>query len=610
MAAPDSGHGRADHAPRFPGAARRAAPSGGPNAVTSPSEPTTVQLSVIIATLNPGRRLFACLEGLARQEGVDGAFEVIIIDDGSQPPIDSDIRSVGDRHPLRVIRRDRPGGIAVARNAGWPVAHGRICLFLDDDIEVDPQLVAGHIAAHASAELAIGIGRLRTTVVPRAEWFMKQVALAWNANVETMDAGRPLSPTDCSAGNLSVPTELLRTTGGFDEALASSQGVELSARFLEAGARLVYVPGDNTQRELKTARQVLSEQRRSGEAGLDLFERHPQLLPALTLGGFAAAGQRDLLVRRVATTLGLSPEVMLPVAGMLNGGRRADSVVYLMLALAYWRGVRARATSDEFARMSDGAAILMYHALSPARTSGSRFVLPVDRFEAQLSGLLRRGYRPMTLSAYLEHRAANRFPPPRSLVVTIDDAYAEVEDLAAPVLRRLGIPATLFVVEGRLGLVNDWSRQPPMLGRPILNEAAVERLRGHGFELAAHASTHVPLAGLPADRIAEEVGASYQRLEARFGPLVPAFAYPFGVLDAAVKDAVADAGLIGIGVSDGLASPASPSFELPRIEVRGTDSPFRLAVATRLGGTRHLLPGSSAIAARTVRPWSDWPSGQ
>jgi len=47
--------------------------------------------------------------------------------------------------------------------------------------------------------------------------------------------------------------------------------------------------------------------------------------------------------------------------------------------------------------------------------------------------------------------------------------------------------------------------------------------------------------------------------------------------------------LLGLGIDEGLACPASPPDYLPRIEVHGGDSPTRIALAARIGGTRNLL---------------------
>ncbi len=82
--------------------------------------------------------------------------------------------------------------------------------------------------------------------------------------------------------------------------------------------------------------------------------------------------------------------------------------------------------------------ILCYHAVSEAWPNVGAIDPAV--LERQVAYLIRRGYRPETLSAAL---AAEHGEP--SLVVTFDDAFRSVLEHGLPLLRRLGVPATLFV---------------------------------------------------------------------------------------------------------------------------------------------------------------------
>jgi len=548
-----------------------------------------IELSVVIPSRDAGTRLIFCLEALGKQRGAGGEFEVIVVDDGSLPPVEPSLHAPGDRFPLRVLRRDVPGGAGAARNVGWRVARGRVILFLDDDVVAGPDLLAGHLAAHADGGPTIGIGRLRSRAGPGAEWLARRFATAWNANVDALDGGRTLRAADCYGGNVSIATDLLQAVGGFDEGLARSEDIELAARLVDRGGRLVYVAADSEHRERKTGRRLLDDQRREGAVAPALIERHPWVLGEIPLGSYAATGPRQLMIRRLATAARIRPEVLIPAARLIGRGRRARSALTLLLHLAYWSGVRSSVSAEAFARMTDGTAILMYHAFAPAGGTASRFVVPIDRFERQLEALLRRGHRPLSLSAYLEYRRGHRFPPPRSFVVTIDDGYTEVEHLAAPVLRRLGIPATVFIAEATLGRTNSWDRSGPLAERAILDVDGLQRLRRSGLEIAAHSSTHAPLPGASPERLKAEIQLATERLSAKVGPVVPAFAYPFGLADGATRAAVAEAGLVGLGAADGLACPASPEAQLPRIEVQGTDWPLQVAIAARLGGTRRLL---------------------
>lgn len=552
-----------------------------------------IELSVVIPSRDAGNRLRACLDALARQRGVDGAFEVIVVDDGSEPPVDPRLALGFDRFSLTVVRRELSGGPGAARNDGWRVAKGRVCLFLDDDVVVGPDVVAGHLAAHragAQAGIAvIGIGRMTARIERVGDWLARRYGEAWNANVAELHAGRPLAVGDCYSGNLSIPTEALRTSTGFDTGFRRSEDIELAARLVESGLRLAYVPAESEHRERKSGHTLLIDSRQTGEMAARLVERHPFLLAETTLGAFVVYGPRQLTARRLAVALRLPAELLRRLTSPLGSRWHGRTAMAFLLHVAYWHGVRSAVRPEQFSAMTAGTAILMYHAFDQAGARASRYVLPIDRFEAQLVGLLRRGYRPIRLSTYLELRRLYRFPPARSFVVTIDDAYVEVETLVAPVLRRLGVPATILAVDEAIGGVNRWDRTGPLSDRPILDADALDRLRGDGFEIAVHSATHVPLTGMSAGQLTDEVQGAADRLSARFGPLVPAFAYPFGLADDASRSAVADAGMVGLGIGPALACPLSSSLELPRIEIRGSDSPARVALAAWTGTTRGLF---------------------
>ncbi len=290
-----------------------------------------------------------------------------------------------------------------------------------------------------------------------------------------------------------------------------------------------------------------------------LLERYPWLLPQTELGAYTAVGQRQLLVQRLVWWSRIRAEHLGWLLRAAGTGRLGRVILALLVHTAFWRGVREATPTPHAAALADGTAILMYHAVDPAGAPGSRYVIAADRLEAQLRTLLRAGHRPIRLAALLEHRARHEPAPARSFVVTIDDGYADIESTVLPVLRRLDVPATLFLVEGAVGSANGWDRAGAMAGRPLLDAAALDRLRDEPLlDLAAHSAQHRRLTDLPATELDAEVGQAAARLAARFGPLVPAFAYPFGAADDAARAAVVAAGMTGLGVREGLACPASP----------------------------------------------------
>jgi peptidoglycan/xylan/chitin deacetylase (PgdA/CDA1 family) len=110
----------------------------------------------------------------------------------------------------------------------------------------------------------------------------------------------------------------------------------------------------------------------------------------------------------------------------------------------YRRGWQARARVRPF------TVVLVYHRITAERSPrDGRFGIergtPVDVFEAQLR-FMRKRFAPIQASETLA-----RSRPPLAFAVTLDDGYEDNLSIAAPVLERLGIPATFFVVSDFVG---------------------------------------------------------------------------------------------------------------------------------------------------------------
>lgn len=96
-----------------------------------------------------------------------------------------------------------------------------------------------------------------------------------------------------------------------------------------------------------------------------------------------------------------------------------------------------------------GTPILLYHRIAPdsaGRSDPQRLAVTESNFAAHLD-FLRREMRPLSLSAWREAACGGSLPP-RAVVLTFDDGYADNLLLAAPLLRRFGVPATVFVATG------------------------------------------------------------------------------------------------------------------------------------------------------------------
>ncbi len=231
-----------------------------------------------------------------------------------------------------------------------------------------------------------------------------------------------------------------------------------------------------------------------------------------------------------------------------------------------------------------GTPVLMYHEIGPPR-KGSRLnhwrVRTAD-FEAQLGLLARRGYHGVALRDLLDRR---REENEKCAVLTFDDGYAGVLSRALPLLLARGFSATVFVVSGRLGGVNDWDGETP--GDPLLTAEGVRALAAAGIEIGSHGATHRALAGLSDADLASEVAGSKEALEAVTGAPVVSFCYPYGNVDDRIVQAVRAAGYRAATVIRGGISPdLSDPFRLKRIAVRGTNALLDFSLALTRGRSR------------------------
>jgi peptidoglycan/xylan/chitin deacetylase (PgdA/CDA1 family) len=244
--------------------------------------------------------------------------------------------------------------------------------------------------------------------------------------------------------------------------------------------------------------------------------------------------------------------------------------------------------------------VLGYHAVSDDWQSD--LAVSTSNLEHQLGSLVRRGYRGALL-----HEVANSPPSGRTLVVTFDDAYRSVRELALPIMRELGVPGVVFApthfAEGdRLA---SWEGVDIYLDGPHARELEVmsweelRELQAAGWEVGSHTRSHPHLTQLDEPSLSEELRGSREDCERHLGTPCRSLAYPYGDTDARVIAATAGAGYsaaAGLPHFHRLHPPAALNW--PRIGVFQGDGPVRFAVKAsrtvrRLVTRRATDPGAS-----------------
>jgi peptidoglycan/xylan/chitin deacetylase (PgdA/CDA1 family) len=238
---------------------------------------------------------------------------------------------------------------------------------------------------------------------------------------------------------------------------------------------------------------------------------------------------------------------------------------------AHARGVSAPDSTEPVVRtVSIGGRvrvpILMYHYVrvtgsGPANLLGFNLSVSPQLFAAQMALLHVAGATPITLSTLMDALAGEGALPPRPVVLTFDDGYADFATVAEPILKQYGFVATDYVVSG-------------FLGRPgYMSAAQVQQMDAAGMVIGSHTMHHVDLSHLTAAAARAEIEGGKAALEALLGHPVLDFAYPYGRFNAATEAIVQQAGFReAVTTIAGDLQVFAARFALPRDHIGGAPS--------------------------------------
>lgn len=206
--------------------------------------------TVIIPTFNRAKTLLATLNALARVDYRAGAWEALVIDDGSTDDTEYMVpRWVSQTGaPVRYLRWDN-GGPAAARNRGADAARGELLIFIDNDIVVEPDFISAHVTALAANPGCWILGRVRHPAELCATPFGRyrnDCHERFHLTHPRAESGELLAETrGLTAQNISMPASDFHRLGGFDESftIASCEDWDLGVRARQAGIRVLYHPG-------------------------------------------------------------------------------------------------------------------------------------------------------------------------------------------------------------------------------------------------------------------------------------------------------------------------------------------------------------------------------
>jgi len=223
--------------------------------------------------------------------------------------------------------------------------------------------------------------------------------------------------------------------------------------------------------------------------------------------------------------------------------------------------------------------ILAYHAIADLGDDPrlGEYGVPPRLFEEQLDALIGSGWRFVGLDAVLAALAGEEELPRRALLLTFDDAYADLLEVACPIMAERGLPGIVFVVAGKLGGTNEWDNRHRATTLDLLDADGLRAVEADGIEVGSHTVSHRPLTEVPEAELGEEIAGAAALLEQAGLPRPRTFSYPYGEWSPEIAAVARDAGYAAsFTIEPGIVRGGADPHTLPRIEVHASDTPRRL----------------------------------
>jgi peptidoglycan/xylan/chitin deacetylase (PgdA/CDA1 family) len=211
--------------------------------------------------------------------------------------------------------------------------------------------------------------------------------------------------------------------------------------------------------------------------------------------------------------------------------------------------------------------ILLYHKVGRpprgARVPG-HYVSPA-LFRRHLEYLRRLGYESLSAETLLSAQPL----PAKPVVITFDDGYRCLHELALPALAECGFQATVFLVTTGIGGTNYWEAAVGDVPEPMLGPVEIAELRAAGVSFGSHTLSHRHLTELSDQEVRTELGESRARLAELLETPCRTLAYPYGDWDLRVRDLAAEAGYeVAFTTARAAARLGDDPLALPRINIR------------------------------------------
>ena len=244
--------------------------------------------------------------------------------------------------------------------------------------------------------------------------------------------------------------------------------------------------------------------------------------------------------------------------------RKIFALIFLLaIILAVSNEIDKKIFAQKVEEISAGPKILVlnYHQVNNNFTP---LAVPVNSFADQMNYLVDGGYVSITPDELAEGLAGEIKLPEKPVLITFDDGYTDNYTNAFPILKALGLRATIFVIPASIGKSGymTWDN--------------LKEMEKSGITIESHTMNHIKLEELPDDEIRKELLDSKTVLEDNLGHPIEFLAYPTGTYNLHIAGIARDVGYkAAFTVKYGNVDLGSNMYALERVPIFQTENTMK-----------------------------------
>lgn len=408
-------------------------------------------VSVVIATYNSGTYLKDAIESVLKQSMPE--LELLVIDDGSTDGTRALVQSFSDKR-LRYIWQSNAGQTS-AKNHGIREATGEFIGFCDGDDYWYPDKLELQLPMFSKSP-DVGVVYSATDIIDERGTFIEKSKLALHRGNVT---DRLFMTNFVPFGTAIVRRKCIEEHGAFDEQLRMGIDWDLWLR-ISANYLFDFVPESTYAYRIWSGQMSKNWRGRYSSAFL-IMDKFIRANPGLISGKLRRRAMADTYANRArarsdeqplqaildsANAILLSP--LQPYSWKTLGRTVRDSIIpvdHAPLGSDHHENhqIAKKVLAPLTRRLTRRSPrIFLYHRFS---TAPERRAFAATEFRRQME-LLKERCEVLTFSELLDRRDTRSRKP--FAAITVDDGYADFHQIAFPILRDLGLPATVFVTTG------------------------------------------------------------------------------------------------------------------------------------------------------------------